>query len=336
MYQTLTPSARVCIAVSFIAAWALPIFASENASQQITAAKKAWSEYQAHRKSFSISFSDHVVAGTYEHFWNAQFVRSGDSSVYIEQYEVLKDKSIIDEYGYVYGHNDLYEFRLSRKSKTTPWVVESLAALESKVRDAEVLTILSELRIRCEFSGHCLNKASLLAVLSDRRCTILSANDEDLLGKRATKVSVAFSPPSDVNSLPSEVKGWRFIKGATFWLDPDNEWSLMRASVIRTDGAKESVNYEQMGHVKGFSFPKESTTDRVNKEDSKTVTKVSDLVIDGPIDERQFRLTAYGLPEPDIGRYGFKGMLAWVLSIGAVALIAIGLYLKKIKRSFSK
>jgi hypothetical protein len=245
-----------------------------------------------------------------------------------------KEDAGIPETPYACGRNSRYTFRLAQGATRDDWVIEKLQPLaESLAEDRGVAWSATQ--------G--ANPLHVPFILFPGRLTKIAASDGfQVHGARSVKrddedlVEVSFSYlPTDERALRKEVR----IPNGTLLLDPGRYW-LMREAEFETRSAlgelgKNSVRVDLDDSIASVPLVRKYT---VHVIADPTGTKAESYGITEPLDqlreytydlrkiespaERDFTLSAFGLPEPYQPEHAW---LWWTLAIG-VALVA-GAYL---------
>ncbi|MBI2807077.1 MAG: hypothetical protein HYX68_19020 [Planctomycetes bacterium] len=155
-------------------------------------------------------------------------------------------------------------------------------------------------------------------------------------GRKLAKIEFTYTPPKInvevVNGRPvRRDMHMTKMRGGWMVLDPERNWSLQESSLDLVGGEKNTCIVEYAKSDSGVFLPS-----RVfEKDNAVSVWEVtfSDLTI-RDIPEKEFTLTAYGLPEP-MGVV-WPSPTRWYLwiTLAAVGAVVLGFVLRKLQRRY--
>lgn len=213
--------------------------------------------------------------------------------------------------------NDEYGFRIHREHPASPWVVEHLGS-KKKIQDrlentGQVLTM-----------GFNLNLQTLPWTIAQKGFKIVGI--KEMPG--TALVQLTFTS-TDVFRDDYRVLGGRIV------LDPGHSWRVIEYDLdiqLEVKGkVKGKVEYN--AEAAGSCFPSSVTQDfefsnGIRKQRVFSYTQYNSATVP----DREFRMTAFGLAEPVIGKPPFNyGMLA--VNTAAIVALAIGIYLRRKRKS---
>jgi hypothetical protein len=217
-------------------------------------------------------------------------------------------------FGDVAGENPRYCFQLTRTSQEKSWVIkEVLLKPNAELETARRLRTSSGTSPALFLEG---NKSLLDLTNLDPKNLNVSAVQEN--GEELARLAFSFPPENDVR-----------LRGGVVFLDPSHDWILRRAEldlVLRTDSYKHLITHEyregpgrhpittrNLLHASGTSLgaPFEYELRSTYKLESQT-----------SMPERDFTLSAFGLPEPFIDKPPSTRWYIWAAVAGVVCLAA--------------
>jgi hypothetical protein len=212
--------------------------------------------------------------------------------------------------------NEDYSFILNRSSATSAWLLSNVDQNVESVKQHGVMVPLTPV-----FAGLMVEGAWLDDLVASPEFEIVSAEIENT-GSNGEECKVIFK--SDYVIDPHNT-----ILGGTLWLAPAEGWLLKRYEVQEQSASAGTVAMEmEFQRWKGVSLPKRySTTFRFDKDTRYIYDFEPVSAYAGSADE--FRLSAFGLPEPPIGA-SVQGISFWVwINVLAVVLLIVAVFLRK-------
>ena len=318
---------RIALALLFVGTSAAAAVAKPLGEDWLRTANEGWativnapSPCQCNGEMVMTITADTARSSTYRF----RLKRRGEAITYEEERNTISDGKARLESD-VWGVNSDYRFHISRKTAEHPWVVREL--VRSEKDDASDLS--RNLRIyttSIDLSAVLVYDESLPEIFASPYIKIKSADEIEKNGRPLARVSFEFLAPKGFKGAALELSSFGQVVGGTLWLDPNQNWRAVEAQLLRIDKAKVHITYSVTPTIPKLLSAR--IVDGVSPEISWTETlKYSEVSYDCDFSENDFRLPAYGLPEPP-GMERASGFgLAWILGLAGVAIIVAGIWI---------
>lgn len=226
--------------------------------------------------------------------------------------------------------NPKYAFSLRRPRDNAPWVVAQVRVGTSLFRPSTVENPHYVVRMISHFSYTFAGVVDTLQVtLLDEGFSIRTVSPITLQGRRLIKAEFDYSPPKNPARMP--------LCAGSVVFDPDHYWTIRRFEVQTQwgkDPATEIATFTYHYTQDGFPILQELVNRR------KCLGQNADLEFhyrfqlqESDIPEREFRLSAFGFPEPQGIRWenGSRWYLWFIIAAG-VSLVAGGYFRYRVQR----
>ncbi len=227
------------------------------------------------------------------------------------------DKAFAPKGSKVWGQNPKYSFELARADESEKWAVAGLALGGDKIlKQVEApVSEFVERSFNLHFFGHCLRPIADL--LTDKSFTVKSVHEEIAMGRKLVHVDFEYTEP--LKQGTRRTSGWMKMDPEKYWCITetvtdvtDPQYSGSVRSVFETVEGRSGfpvlrhVEHRQEGHnTKKRYHLNESSVDFVLQENT-------------AVPEREFTLSAFGLPEPMEGNdAAAPRYYLWFFAIGA-------------------
>jgi hypothetical protein len=293
-------------------------------------APRAWNEYSALTQHLQGDWKVYIASDGEVKVHNQGTTKLNKNCRLLLVESFLKD----DPGTHAYGNNPKYSFSLHRKTPSSSWVLKTLS-LKPAETDPTVQGALSGIEEGQSVLVHPF-QVPLAVLVQQPTFRVLRAVRTHKKGEDLVRVDFDNTHP-----LADDSKTFVPIQGGSMLLDPKRYW-ILRAAEFRTKHSKIDGNAKIDIDIKDasdpFPIPKrcaialelqiEGRGRAVNIFRREFVLHDPETL---PADE-DFRLTAFGLPEPPGVRWN-KPAAVWLwVSLAAVTLIVIGAVFNWLKR----
>lgn len=256
---------------------------------------------------------------------------------------------------FVCGFNSQYHFKISRPSLGASWQVDEVVLgnvpqafyTPDNVEDVDVLTesykppefrpsrilrqiylAIAQFKICGVKMGYYHVKGIYLFDCEDFR--VISANEEQLDGNELVKVCVSWS----INGNPTIPDSGQKLF-ADLWCDPTRHWAIIKFTISESNGTLVESRYIQYKPEESNEFPVVSRMSGEQRSGGQLLDQW-ELEVNGAFGqsypEHDFRLSAFGLPEPPGISWGYRRWYVGAALFG-VLVIAAGLVAKRRQQS---
>lgn len=284
--------------------------------QLIQEAPKAWEKYFERSKNlqgtWSVSGTDLATKATEKNFYELK-QRTGCTMI-LEQTDPAVYLGVV---------NPKYGFSLKKPTPQSKWAVTGVGTDLFKASPAEDPNTTARLINRLPFTFAGLVNTLQVTVL-DPGFSIKKVAPFHLEGRQLVKVDFDYSPPKNPARMP--------LRGGSVLFDPERYWVIRKLDVHSlwgSDPTVETVNYDYSDGNDGFPILREIVGRRKFLNRSRHVEFKYQLELqEREIPEQDFRLSAFGFPEPhgitwDDGPRWYLWFIA-----AAVVCLAVGAYFR--------
>jgi hypothetical protein len=252
------------------------------------------------------------------------FKRSGDSSVYESERQVTEDgtKSVDCD---VWGANPDYRFYLTRDALDRAWVVRELRRSMADAASNE-----GDYARQFDLAALLMFDEPLPAIFASRYTTIESADEVVVDGKKLARVTFRYHVPKGARDPALDPAFGRVVQG-TLLLNPAEYWRTVDAQLSLTRNRTMHWTYSI-----NPAFPRMLSVYEYRgltpDQDASERCEYQRVSYDCSFSAAEFRLPAYGLPEPPGMEASRSFGLAWVLGFAGIAAIVVGIWLMRLRR----
>ena len=229
------------------------------------------------------------------------------------------------------GSNPAYSFLLARESEQSAWLLRDVGTMQP-TDPTHPFSLAGRggflMYLRFAWS---LAEIPLADLMKTRGLTLkkVSAVNED--GEQRAALDFEYSPPagSQAPSLaPQDRSSLMIIRGGRIYCDPNRYWAIRRYEIRGVQGIKANGSITYDDGPDGVPVVRSVSHTLDNPQNgSQTVRIAFEPIAFHAVPEREFTLSAFGLPEP-VSRAG-GGWPAWALFVGSGGLcLAIATYLQ--------
>lgn len=300
--------------------------ASDIDDAQISSAMQAWSRLLngGGPTEYAAVLTSQGKGNAYYREYEFHLKRRGDSVVYTSRERLIEaDGKQQGEHYSCYGRNSDYWFELAKSRAEDPW---SLARLALGPEDPDVAYFEKYLHIFVTSidMGTLLIHDDLISRLLDApSCTVLRCDEVQHGNDRLLEVEFKYDAAKDEKNVLRLAARSMHVKAL---LDPARSFSVREATTVLSKSGYEShdVYDSEPGHDQiKRSRTSEWTSGGQRYSEALNVATVS---FERRFAESEFRLPAFGLPEPEGFERG-RPYLTWFLGLLAVSLVVGGLWL---------
>jgi hypothetical protein len=244
-----------------------------------------------------------------------EFARCGDSMFLLQEKQVTESGTPSESYS-ISVLNPHYAFVLTRARREQAWVLSRIAMAGTEEYDSSVIRMRLH-QAMASWKRIVVADALLSDILGFAECTFA-----DLAGD-SSRCEMRFKRFGDT-PIPTRfgIK-FRASEGVVV-LNKSRSWAMESARYkLGNDLASSDVRVECQYDSESDASP---TAVKYTTENGTSTSKVLEVDFGDRYSEQDFRLTAFGLPEPE-GVPAARSNRVWYVGIGAVALIFSGVWL---------
>lgn len=227
--------------------------------------------------------------------------------------------------------NERYHFFVEKPSRNSDvWGVSTVIPIDEIYDHPEWM--LHDAVDHFRLSPISANGEALLSeVLASDFAKITSTKAEDVDGKRQFRVDFEWSGPEKSYRFPQS-KHYIGNGKYTVWLDPKNDWVVVRSMEEPTDGAWKSVVSREFDEATGWLRKEVSVWyEPSGKEKRRLEITIEDIDDKYQPPRELFYLPAYGIPEPE--QLAEKSSRWWIVALVGVGLVFVGMWLLRSRKS---
>jgi hypothetical protein len=298
---------------------------SQSDANRLDKIKQDWTRYREFAKTWSGTCTSNLTKNDKLFIAHVSQIRQLDGmQVCVRQFSAF-DQPKYDKYGYVWGYNAKYAFSLFRRAKGEPWIMTGISD-SRKVGDSTTAEARGAV-------NSCLQ--GILNVREDLDQIVIHPMFKLKKLSGTDVVTLEFECPH-----PLESKPFFSVQSGTLKLDALNHHVLLEGNLsYRFSGNDVRCDYvtEYAESNSSFRLPKR-TIERAKNLEPNTSKVVSQSfrentfqlkADDRDVTDRDFTLTAYGLPEPYSTQSGSSVNWWYFLGAAGVGILVLSYFLKR-------
>lgn len=281
-------------------------------------AKEHWSKQEALLPTEVEYFEQSVLEDRGDQLQNwvrVNYSRHGQLAIDRQVMTLNNGESTFSETGYIL--NSRYAFKVSRNSENANWILKSVVHPESSGYQS-IADRLVFYREQCGRMGFLMQGSTFSTYIEDPHLEIIQA---EKLSEQQFSVSFKVNAP-DTYRRPDGIPFYSTEGRILF--DPSNHWRLVESRVQQKNGWTVTTRPSYLadrGNVPVKIHASEEDTRKYHR-----TRELKSYSLSKTFPESDFRLPAFGLPEPE--EFAPTTRWPWYLGIGAVALIFLGLVIR--------
>lgn len=257
--------------------------------------------------------------------------RRGDSVVYLSHEKLTHPNGErADEKHTCFGRNEDYAFQLTKTHEDAPWILRRLALRSTDPDRAYINRYLHIFLSSIDLRSLLVEDQLLPRIVKSPASSGLKYSQVEHGGQALVALELDYHPTNNektVLGLPARSMHARVL------LDPSRSFVACEATTTRNGGKSE--RHEAIKCDAEHPLIVRSRVAEWNKGGKHyTATHNAEIVsYDRHFAPEDFRLSAFGLPEPEGFEQGRVGYIPWILGMAAVTLILGGLWRMSRKKS---